>query len=394
MDEVFSSWDSSEAIGVESIAAAMFSSANPEELLKIFLTSLGGNLAVNRVAIYQFINHYQGKILVEAVSANYQSIKNQVYPINYFGIDCPKKYPCDRPVILSDMSQITETLIVHRYWQSTQVSSMMSSPILLDEATSINQIWGLAFVQQCDRTRIWQPQEADFLFKMSQVLSQCLQYWQLRLRSPAFSKLFFVNDQYPSESVINNDQEEFIAKRVELSPDLEDILAPTNFISEEMAVSSNFNISDDEENEVLDRINFKGNQTSINQAINLAMQKLERKRQNSSAQYSRDFGQIDDFQKFDDVDVESLTLEDVLEDIHHDQPQDKVSYLQQRIQELTESLQQKLDEVEMLQGQIQELTESQKRCSQILLDLQSENLTKTIKDAVVEVYRALLSNPS
>ncbi|BBC25315.1 GAF domain-containing protein [Pseudanabaena sp. ABRG5-3] len=397
MNEVLSSWDSSEGIGVESIANAMFSSTNPEELLKIFLTSLGGNLAVNRAAIYQFIDHNQGKVLVEAVSQNYQSIRNQIYPINYFGIACPKNYPCDRPVVLSDLSQITETLTVHNYWQSTQVNSMMSAPILLDEATSINQIWGLAFVQQCDRSRIWKPHEADFLFKMSQVLSQCLQYWQLRLRSPAFSKLFSIGSQYPNQPFVDNDQEEFIAKRVELSPDLEEIPTQTETGSEEIAVSSSFNIPDDEDNEILDRVNFKSSQTSINQAINLAMQKLERQRQNSSAQYSHNFVQIDDFQEFDgfdDVDVESLTLEDVLEDIHHEQPQDKVSYLQRRVQELTESLQQKLDEVEMLQEQIQELTESQKKCSEILLALQSENLTKTIKDAVVEVYRSLLSDPS
>ncbi len=374
MDEVFSSWDSGEAMGVESIATAMFSSTSPEALLKIFLTSLGEKLATNRVAIYQFIDQNEGKILVEAVSPNCPSIKNHIYPINYFGVDSTRNYPCDRPVILSDVAQITETWTVHQYWQRTQIKAMMSAPILLDESTSINQLWGLAVVQQCDRVRVWKDQEAEFLFKMSQVLSQCLQYWQLRLRSPAFSKLFFADEQYVGNDNLD-DQEDLVVKRVELYQDSEEI--PT-----EIAVSGNFLLSDDEDNEILDRINFKGSQSSINQAINLAMQRLDWKRENASVQHD---GSMD----FDDVDVESLTLEDVLEDIHHNTTQDKVEYLQQRVQELTESLQQKLDEVEMLQQQVQELTDSQQRFRQILLDLQSENLSQQIKETAMQIYRSL-----
>lgn len=374
MDEVFSPWDFSEAMGVESIATAMFSSDSPEALLKIFLTSLGEKLVSNRVAIYQFINPNEGKILVEAVSPNCSSIKNHIYPINYFGIDSTQNYPCDYPVILSDVAQVTETLAIHQYWQKTQVKAMMSAPILLDESTSINQIWGLAVVQQCDRVRIWKTQEANFLFKLSQILSQCLQYWQLRLRSPAFSKLFFA-DEYDADNANLDDQEEFVVKRVELQQDAADIPI-------EIAVSSNFLIADDEDNEILDRINFKGSQSSINQAINLAMQRLDWKSKHASMQY-------DDPEKFDDVDVESLTLEDVLEEVHDNAAQDKVEYLQQRVQELTESLQQKLDEVEMLQQQLQELTDSQQKFRQILSDLQSENLPQKIKEVVMQIYWSL-----
>lgn len=383
MSEVFSSWDFNEAIGVESIATAMFSSTSPEELLKIFLTSLGEHLAVNRVGIYQFINQNEGRILVEAVSASCSSIKNHVYPINYFGIDSPKNYPCDRPVILADLAQTTETLAVHQYWQKTKVKSMISSPILLDESTSINQIWGLAFIQQCDRARAWQPQEVNFLFKMSQVLSQCLQYWQLRLRSPAFSKLFFADDRSALNKFFDNEQEEFIARRVELSQNFGELTSQLDPALEGIAVSNNFIIPDDEENENLDRVNFKNSQTSINQAINLAMQRLDWKSRDNPDRSSHDFIQMDD------VDVESLTLEDVLENINEDKTQNKIDYLQQRVQDLTESLQQKLEEVESLQLQLQELTESQRKFRDILLELQSENITQKIKDAVIEMYRSL-----
>lgn len=52
-------------------------------------------------------------------------------------------------------------------------------------------------------------------------------------------------------------------------------------------------------------------------------------------------------------------------------------------------MQQKLDEITLLQQQVQELTASQQEFRQILLDLQSENLTKSIRDTVVKMYRSL-----
>lgn len=75
MNEVPSSLHSNQKLALESIATAMFSSPSLEELLKVFLTSLGAHLAVDRVAILKFINQQEGKILVEAISPNFRGIK-------------------------------------------------------------------------------------------------------------------------------------------------------------------------------------------------------------------------------------------------------------------------------------------------------------------------------
>jgi GAF domain-containing protein len=263
MNGVPSFFDSREKLECEPIAAAMFASNSPEELLKIFLTGLGESLAVNRVALYQLTNESEGNILVEAVSSKVQSIRNQTYPISYFGIDDLKNHPCDRAIISSGIAQII--------WQKTQVQAMMSAPILFDSLTECSKIWGLAFVQQCDRVREWQPQEAHFLFELSQALSQCLQSWELSLRSPTLSQSLLVNGQAIEES---RDREEFIAKRIELSEDLEVTSSPSDPNTDNIVVSSNFILSDDDQNEIFDRIHFKDRENSINHAINLAMQRL------------------------------------------------------------------------------------------------------------------------
>ncbi|PZO35747.1 MAG: hypothetical protein DCF19_23145 [Pseudanabaena frigida] len=374
-------------LGVESIATEMFSSPNLEELLKTFLVRLGESLDVSRIIIYHLHNNQEGNILVEAISPNIQSIKNQVFPIAYLGIGSLQNYTCDRVISLSDVTQITETLTIHQLWQTTGVKSMMTAPILFDSSTADSKIWGLAVVQQCDYLRQWQSFESEFLFEISQVLGQCLQSWELRLQSPTSSP----TEQYPSDTLIERDREEFLAKRIDLTQDLEIISSQINPITEEIAVSSNFTLSDDETNETLDRIHSRENEDSINQAINIALQKFNLNIQHNSNQYSSDFVQTDDLQAIDDFDVDSITLEDVLEDFAQDKTQNKVDYLQQRISELIESLQQKIDEVAVLQSHIQELTESQKKFRQMLLDLQSEDLNHKIKDTVIEMYRSLSS---
>jgi hypothetical protein len=389
-------FDPSEKIESGSIATAMFSSNSPEELLKIFLTSLGDCLAVSRVAICQLTHQDEGIVLVEAVSPNIQNIKNQTYPISCFGVDSLQSYHRNRPMLLSDVTQISEPINLHQCWQKAQVKAMMSTPILFNSLTEFDKIWGLAFVQQCDRTRRWQPQEGYFLYELSQVLGQCLQSWELSLQSPTSSKSLLVDkslhgNEHPWDE--SHDQEEFAVRRVKLSKDLKAKSEQPNSITEGIAVSKDFIFSDDDANEILDRSFIKNSGTSINQAVNLAMQRLDQKVQYSSSSYPHDFTQINVPQDVYGVDLESVTLVDVLEsctqDPNSDQPRSRVDYLQQRVGELVETMQHKLDEIAILQQQVQELTTSQQEFRQILLNLQSENLTPNIKNTVIEMYRSL-----
>ena len=375
MNEVPPSLPPISSLGLESIATAMFASSSIEDLLKIFLISLGERLDASRVAIYHLQNDQEGKILVEAISPNIESIRNQIYPITYFGIDSIQNYSCDRATIFSDIEQISKTYKLHPYCLR-EVKAMMSAPILFDSSIG-NQIWGLAIVQQCDFPRQWHPLESKFIFEISQVLGQCLQAWESRLQSPVSSILF--TDKYIRDQTSENDQEEFVARRVDLTGDLAITSSHINPASPEIEVSSNFVLPDDEENEILDRIHIREDQASINVAINFAMQKLYQETQTGANQNLSAFTRINNSQIFDGVDVESVTLEDVLENLIQDKTQDRVKSLQQKVNELIASLQQKLDEIATLQSQIQELTKSQKEFKQILLDIQSKNTTSIMK---------------
>ncbi|PZU93523.1 MAG: hypothetical protein DCE90_16230 [Pseudanabaena sp.] len=393
MEEALSSFSFGEELEVESITAAMLSSTTLEEVLKIFLVNLGEKLAVDRVAVYHFISSQEGRILIDAVSPNFLSIKNQYYSINYFGADSRQNYPCDHPIILEDMARITDTLAVHQQWQMTHVKSMMSAPILFDTPSLNHQIWGIILVQQCDFPRQWQPKEANFLMKLSQVLGKCLQYWQLRLRAldshfqatSPISTLFSSVQEANNHASVGNELQEFVAIRTELSQELETSETQPKAI----AWTSKAQLLDDEVNPVLEKNHRHDPTNSLNRAINLALENLDWRLEKNVKQYPAEFDSMGKDGKIEGVDVESATLEDILQENSWSQNYSEIAYLRQKISELVDNLQKKTEEIVELKLQIQYLIASQDDLRKMLLDLPSNNLTPNIKQNIKDICNLL-----
>ncbi len=392
-------------IGIDAIAVAMVASNSLEDLLKTFLTVLGENLAVDRVAIYQFINQYEGRILVEAIASNLISIKNQIYPVNYFGIDSRQGYPRDRAVILPDLEQITETLITHQHWQKTQVRAMISAPILFDSSNGLDKLWGIALVQQCYLPRQWQPQETKFLFAAAQILGQCLQYWEIRLRSGQYSPPSASNleersqDQNPDPQLAN-DLEDLIVKRVNLVHEHRSSQEPTS----EISISNSSILINTEK--YPSYIHSQQPENSLEKAVNAALQNLDRRIQNASPEFPLAFGQMNNSNGRDltSLESEANTIEDILEECFTDNSQTPQSnqshqshqdlqnngeYINSKVNYLVDTLQHKLEEIESLKSQVQALNRSQQEFRQILLELQSADLAENIKNTVLDMYRSL-----
>ena len=132
------------------------------------------------------------------------------------------------------------------------------------------------------------------------------------------------------------------------------------------------------------------------------MQKLEEKKPCLHSIYPRVFSEINIPEAGYGVDLESITIENILEDsdqgqsqkdlnqsLIDDQTQLKVNYLQQKVEDMFEDIQGKLAEITSLQQQIQKLSISQQEIRQILLDLQSENLPQHLQNALINMYEAL-----
>ncbi|NUN64129.1 GAF domain-containing protein [Pseudanabaena biceps] len=401
MDEVPPFFSFGDNLEVETIAAAMFSSSSPEELLQIFLVDLGDKLGADRVAIYHFCNSSDdlevGKILVDAVTPKFLSLKDQGLSINYFGADSLQNYPRDRPLLINNIQQITDKTIanqqVYQQWQQSNVQSMMSVPILLDALDSESPMWGIALVQQCDHLRQWQPKETFLLMELAQVLGKCLRKWQLRLQLPYISanqinSIDAIASSDIDDQLIEGDTEDLTAIRTTISEAISFPIETSqknnnDQAAQEIAWTSDWQPTEDEENPIFDRDSEQSINSSINKAIDVAMQKLDWRMQKSQP-YPMQFGSIDS-SDVDDIDAESATIENILQE----QGQPKVEYLQQQISELITIIEERSLEIAELRSQIQQLMNSQQEFRQILSDLQVESLTQDVQQRLIAIYPAI-----
>lgn len=401
MDEVLPSFSFGDDLEVETIAAAMFSSSSLEELLQIFLVDLGDKLGADRVAIYHLCSLSGdlevGKILVDAVTPKFSSLKDQALSIHYFGADSIKNYPRDRPLLIDNIQQIKDKQIanqqVYQQWQQSHVQSMMSAPILFDSPNLESSMWGIALVQQCDRIRQWQPQEAFLLMELAQVLGKCLWKWQLRLQLPYLStnqinSLDAIASSDIDDQLIDRDGEDLTAIRTTIS---EAIALPIEIsqqndndqAAQEIAWTSEWQPLEDEENPIFDRDSEQSINSSINRAIDVAMQKLDW-RMHQSQPYPMEFDSMD-ASDGEGIDAESATIENILQE----QGQTKVEYLQQKISELVTILQERSLEISELRSQVQKLMNAQQEFRQILSDLQVESLTQDVQQSILAMYHAI-----
>ena len=423
MRDFLPSLQSGKQLNFASLVTDMLTSESVEQLLTIFLTNMGERLNVDRVAVCRAIAPQQIQVLVEAIASDCKSIKNNIYPTKYFGFDCFPNFPRDRAITFTDTAQVTETLSIHQQWQSTRVSAMICAPILFDfpDPDSQSHIWGLTIVQS-HQPRYWQPQEANCFFEITQVLGECLQYWSLLMRSaeplssnkpltasppnhlatnatnlsrsnnisnlqssnssnhklvaPLGECANLVNDYtHPTEAIAADDFDELQCTRV-IAPLIQDA------VTTEISIIDSFGLTEDKDLANEDDQIVAEPDTVLNQAINQAMQRLEN--------YFDLHSDMDN----ETVDAESKTEEDILENIAQlssGSSENRAEYLQQKVIILIADLQQKAHEIEVLQSQVQKLVKVQDKFREVLVSLQSENLSQRAKDAVTAIYNAISS---
>jgi hypothetical protein len=158
-----------------------------------------------------------------------------------------------------------------------------------------------------------------------------------------------------------------------LGSDLQDASVP------EIAIIDNFGLTEDLAQAQTENASKTEPDNMLNQAINRAMQRLD--------QYFVPLSDSDD-----DIDAESRTEEDILENIaqlRHGSAENRMEYLQQKVIILIADLQQKNQEILAMRSQLQQLLKNQDEFRQILDALQSENLSQSVQNAVIAIYDTL-----
>ncbi|MDX2255684.1 MAG: GAF domain-containing protein [Pseudanabaenaceae cyanobacterium bins.39] len=351
---------------LDDLATDMFNSHSIEELVRRFVLHLGKYIECDRIAICRKIDPQQVQVLTEAISPKVCSIKNQVFPTSCFGISSLQSCTHDQIFTINDTAKITETLAVQQYWQETQIRAIMCAPILFDnlETPPIKQSWGLAMIQSF-QPRAWLHSERQIFLQITQILSQCLQYWQLRLDSQAkpkyctealgetFSKIEEYEDlDFTRINLEQNSETSGLAINLDngLSEESETInateITPEIHISSDLA-NLDLTGGDSPLDLSLNRANLLEGDVSLMETINLAMQ-----------QWETYHPKLDTSPDLHDIDWDSNTSEDVLESLIEEYTESNTSraeYLREKVKNLVSNLQAKMDEIAKIKLQIHEL---------------------------------------
>ncbi|HAJ60459.1 MAG TPA: chemotaxis protein [Cyanobacteria bacterium UBA8543] len=145
------------------------SQSQPVDLNYLYKLAVDGAreiLQVDRVMIYTFDADWTGTITAESVAPERDSsLGNQIVDT------CMRDskgglYKNGRVCVINDIYQADLSDCHIQLLEKFQVKANMVVPILKDE-----QLLGLLIAHQCDRPRIWQPNEIDFLVQLAALIA-------------------------------------------------------------------------------------------------------------------------------------------------------------------------------------------------------------------------------
>ncbi len=132
----------------------------------------------DRVLVYELTSNTTGKVVAEAIKAGYTPMLGANIPPIGFGFEHFQDDRSHRAISLIN-SQITP--YQKQILEQCQVKATVAIPILINgysaltDTYSLDRVWGLLVVQQCDRERQWTEAETNCLSQLSLELTLALQ---------------------------------------------------------------------------------------------------------------------------------------------------------------------------------------------------------------------------
>ncbi|NJK40873.1 MAG: GAF domain-containing protein [Acaryochloridaceae cyanobacterium SU_2_1] len=138
-------------------------------------------LGADRVAIFQLDadrGYREGKFVAEKVLPEFDSALAAKVRDDCFGHNFSTRYQMGRVLAIADIDQANLSKCHIDILARFQVRANLVLPLLQGQ-----QLWGLLCIHQCDRPRVWQVSEVEFLQKLADQLSMALQQAELLERS-------------------------------------------------------------------------------------------------------------------------------------------------------------------------------------------------------------------
>ncbi len=166
---------------LKKVIAQVRQASNSQDFLGKIATIVQQTLKADRVLVYQFDSADKGKVVAESLVFGWTPSLDEILPCVCFGAPKAKDYLPKDYFALEDIRENRITPHQRQLLEKLQVQSSLAIPILLNSYTldlnsySLDKVWGLLVVQQCERSRQWNEEEINLLSQLSTELTICLQ---------------------------------------------------------------------------------------------------------------------------------------------------------------------------------------------------------------------------
>ncbi len=132
-----------------------------DKLVQQTMHQLRMSLEVDRVVLYYFFKHWEGRVTSESISADEFSILGSTGPDQCFNGEYAAMYEAGRVRAIPDIE--TEDIAeCHRnFLREMRVRANLVVPVLTDKG-----LWGLLVAHHCQAVRAWRQSDID-LFKVA-----------------------------------------------------------------------------------------------------------------------------------------------------------------------------------------------------------------------------------
>lgn len=133
-----------------------------QEIVNTSVTEIRKFLRCDRVIVYQFNPDDSGTIIAESINNKFQSLLNLNITDTFFQAEGKEQYlkHC-RQSIINNMDRVNIDNCHQELLKKYQVKAVLALPIILEK--NDNKIWGLLIAHNCQKPRLWEQNEIEFL---------------------------------------------------------------------------------------------------------------------------------------------------------------------------------------------------------------------------------------
>ncbi|MBW4681033.1 MAG: amino acid permease [Microcoleus vaginatus WJT46-NPBG5] len=135
-------------------------------------------LHTDRVVIYQFTQDWQGKIVVEAASGEWQLLQGEEYADECFPTDYARLYSYGRVRAVDNIAESDLNPCHKKFLLELNIKANLVVPIRIDY-----YLWGLLIAHECAAPRVWQPAEIELLQQLANQAAIAIQQAELYQQS-------------------------------------------------------------------------------------------------------------------------------------------------------------------------------------------------------------------